>query len=230
MKALLLWLVTVLALMAAGFFYIANRSKAETLARLEPQLQELEKLRAENTELRTNQVPAEELGRLRKNAEELGRLRNEVRQLRDTEKQLTQKVQSAEAATKRAQEQADATRAQLQVSQTQSQAQLQVLAAATNAPQLLTPDQQAFASRYGLTQVAAGQQVNACINNLRLLESAKQQWALENRKTSETIPGPQDIMAYLKDGAFPRCPAGGVYSLNNVQSHVTCSLPGHATQ
>lgn len=231
MKLLLPWLVTALALVAAALFYIANQSKSEELAKLQPQIQQLESLRAEIAELKTNQVPAEELGRLRKNAEELLRLRNEVRQLRDTEKQLTQKAQTAQTEAQRAQEQAAAARAQAQTVQAQTQAQLQALAAATNAATALTPEQQAqklFAERYGIAPIPAGPQANACINNLRQLDGAKQQWALENRKTVEAIPTVQEVAAYLKDAAFPKCPAGGVYSLNAVQAHPACSAQGHA--
>ena len=228
MKSLLPWLVTALALVAAALFYIANKSKSEELAKLQPQIQQLEGLRAENAGLKTNLVPAEELSRLRKNAEELLRLRNEVRQLRDTEKQLTQQAQTAQAAAQRAQEQVAAVRTQAQTAQTQAQAQLQALASATNAAQQLTPEQQAFAARYGLSPVAAGQQANACINNLRLLDGAKQQWALENRKTAEATPVAQEILPYIKDGAIPKCPSGGVYTLNAVQAHPACSTQGHA--
>jgi chromosome segregation ATPase len=230
MKSLLLWCVTVLALVAAALFYIANKSRSEELAKLQPQIQQLESLRAEIAGLKTNQVPAEELGRLRKNAEELLRLRNEVRQLRDKEKQLTQQVQSAQTAAQRAQEQVAAVRTQAQTAQAQAQAQLQALVAATNAATALTPEQQAqklFAERYGIAPIPAGQQANACINKLRQLDGAKQQWALENRKTAEATPSVQEVTAYLKDG-FPKCPAGGVYSLNAVQAHPTCSAQGHA--
>jgi chromosome segregation ATPase len=233
MKSLLLWLVTVLALVAAALFYIANRSRSEELAKLQPQIQQLESLRAEIAALKTNQIPAEELGRLRKNAEELLRLRNEVRQLRDKEKQLAQQVQSAQTAAQRAQEQVAAVRtqaqtaqAQAQTAQMQMQTQLQALASATNPAVQLTPAQQRMYDRYGIS-IPTGQQANACINNLRQLDGAKQQWALENRKTAEATPSVQEVTAYLKDG-FPKCPAGGVYTLNAVQAHPSCSAQGHA--
>ncbi len=40
-------------------------------------------------------------------------------------------------------------------------------------------------------------QTNACINNLRQINGAKQQWALENGKKSADIPGNADIQVYL---------------------------------
>jgi len=225
MKSLLLWLITVLALVVAALFYVANQSKTEELAKLRPQLQTLEGLRKENTELKASQLSAEELDRMRKNTEELLRLRNEVRQLRETEKQLTKQVQTAQSAAERAQEQAVAARTQAQTAQTQMQAQMQALTAPTNVVQSLTPEQRVFAERYGLAPTAAGQQANACINNLRQLDGAKQQWALENRKPANATPSTEEVQVYLKE--FPKCPSGGVYSINTVETHPTCSTPGH---
>ncbi|MGZ5545111.1 MAG: type II secretion system protein, partial [Limisphaerales bacterium] len=39
-------------------------------------------------------------------------------------------------------------------------------------------------------------QTNACINNLRLIDGAKQQWALEQKKTSTDIPVDTDLVVY----------------------------------
>ncbi|MGA2174369.1 MAG: hypothetical protein ABSH38_05220 [Verrucomicrobiota bacterium] len=71
---------------------------------------------------------------------------------------------------------------------------------------------------------------NACINNLRLLDSAKQQWALENRKRGTDTPTWDDLRAYLERGApgnLPTCPQGGVYTIGPVETPPTCSIPGH---
>jgi hypothetical protein len=46
--------------------------------------------------------------------------------------------------------------------------------------------------------------VHACVNNLRQLDGAKQQWALENRKTAQAIPAPQGIAPCLRTGPFVR--------------------------
>ena len=40
-------------------------------------------------------------------------------------------------------------------------------------------------------------QENACINNLRLIDSAKQQWALEHHKRNTDTPTEQDLTPYL---------------------------------
>jgi hypothetical protein len=69
---------------------------------------------------------------------------------------------------------------------------------------------------------------NTCITNLKLIDTAKLQWALENNKTEDAIPTAQDLLPYFKDGVFPVCPSGGTYTINAVGLPPTCSIPGHA--
>jgi hypothetical protein len=75
-------------------------------------------------------------------------------------------------------------------------------------------------------------QENACINNLRQIDGAINEWALETGQTNGALPTMADIKPYVKtrDGNFPSCPAGGTYTLHPVGSNpqVTCSIPGHA--
>jgi prepilin-type N-terminal cleavage/methylation domain-containing protein len=66
-------------------------------------------------------------------------------------------------------------------------------------------------------------QQNACINNLRQMDGAKQQWALENKKNDTDTPLSTDVAVYLKGGLFPHCPASGTYSVNAVNTDPTCS-------
>jgi hypothetical protein len=70
---------------------------------------------------------------------------------------------------------------------------------------------------------------NACINNLRQLDGAAQQWGLEKHKTIGDRPTLEDVKPYIKldsAGALPRCPQGGTYTLNPIGTtpSVTCSL------
>ncbi len=68
---------------------------------------------------------------------------------------------------------------------------------------------------------------NACINNLRQIESAKEQWALENGKTNGTIVTENDIKPYIKldsNGNLPKCPAGGTYIIGRVGENPKCSV------
>src|SRR5947207_13253610 len=60
-------------------------------------------------------------------------------------------------------------------------------------------------------------QQNACINNLRQIDSAKQQWALETRQTANATPVETDIRPYLGRAgstAGMGCPANGADRTN----------------
>jgi type II secretory pathway pseudopilin PulG len=69
---------------------------------------------------------------------------------------------------------------------------------------------------------------NACINNLRQIDAAANQFALEQRKTNgEAIHFPDDLTPYIKlnsAGKIPPCPGGGIYSLKKIGDAPTCSL------
>lgn len=76
-------------------------------------------------------------------------------------------------------------------------------------------------------------QTNACINNLRQMDGAVQQFALENRKASSDTYALTDLKAYLKlnsVGSIPPCPAAGTYSAGaTVTNPATCSLSSLAS-
>ena len=204
----ILWSRFATVLLASGVLFAAGCSNKDAELAAERQ-KELEAVRAELEQTKTSVAAQEtELTRLRKDNLELLKLRNEVRQMRDDKKQLTQQAQAA---------QAQAQQAQAQVQAVQSQAQ--------QTAQALAAQQQAYAARFG-TQATPEQQVNACINNLRQIDGAKQQWALENRKDVSAVPAWKEIGIYLKEGV--KCPAGGTYTLNSVGAVPTCTIPGHA--
>lgn len=68
---------------------------------------------------------------------------------------------------------------------------------------------------------------NRCIANLRNLDLAKQEWALDKNKASDAIPTERELRPYLKGRVMPKCPAGGVYLVNSVSEFPVCSIPGH---
>src|SRR5450432_1901648 len=59
-------------------------------------------------------------------------------------------------------------------------------------------------------------QANACINNLRQIEAAINQWAMENGQPSGTPVGPiSTVSVYIKlnsVSSVPTCPANGAYT------------------
>jgi len=79
-------------------------------------------------------------------------------------------------------------------------------------------------------------QMNACINNLRLIDAAKQQWALELRQSGSVTPVETDLQPYLvrgDSGRVPTCPSGGTaatfdssYNINPVTNSPTCLILG----
>ena len=70
-------------------------------------------------------------------------------------------------------------------------------------------------------------QMNACINNLRQIDAAKNQWALEHNKQATDTPTESDLTPYLKNHQFPQCPAGGVYTIGQDSDAPTCSITNH---
>src|SRR5580658_212149 len=76
-------------------------------------------------------------------------------------------------------------------------------------------------------------QQNACINNLRLIDSSKQQWALEQRQQSSNIPVGSDLQPYLGRGAtgeLPTCPVDpqNSFGTSYVVNAVSAKPPGNS--
>ncbi len=68
-------------------------------------------------------------------------------------------------------------------------------------------------------------QMRACINNLRQIDSAKQQWAVENKQPATATPTSDQLAVYLKNNLFPTCPGGGTYTVAAVNTDPTCNAP-----
>ena len=74
---------------------------------------------------------------------------------------------------------------------------------------------------------------NQCINNLRLIDSAKQGWAVENHKEPTNVPTAADLAHYIGRGpahVLPICPFDPAqsfatsYSINAVKDPPTCKI------
>src|ERR1035437_427362 len=76
-----------------------------------------------------------------------------------------------------------------------------------------------------LVRARTQSQKNACINNLRQIDSAVQTWALETKQGAGATVSFGNIQSYLKNAVI--CPAGGTtfldsYTLNGVTNKPTC--------
>jgi type II secretory pathway pseudopilin PulG len=75
-------------------------------------------------------------------------------------------------------------------------------------------------------------QTNMCIDNLRMIDAAKQQWALEHGAVSTSTPQTTDIQPYLGRGTgqLPVCPIdpqqsfGSSYTMENCQTSPVCQI------
>jgi hypothetical protein len=216
LRTLFPWLGVLVLLVGLGWVYSASQKKDAELAALRQDSQQLEALRGELDEAKKAhaQADSDELTRLRKDHEELLRLRNEIGQLRGQNQQMTTQLQTAQAQAQGAQEQVQALRANPPPATAPNQADPAALAA--------------FRARYGLSVTNSEQaQAMLCINNLRLIDAAKQQWALQNGKPRGALLTAANITPYLPSNTVPTCPSGGTYTLNPVGIAPLCSIPGH---
>ena len=62
-------------------------------------------------------------------------------------------------------------------------------------------------------------QVTTCMNNMRKIEAAKQQWAFTNTGT----PSWTDLEDYLRVSP-PLCPAGGEYKMLEIRTGIYCTI------
>jgi len=218
-SALTPWIIVVAVAAVAGGVVFKMNSTIESQRREIAKLGEERKAIADAAEQAHNKqvLLAREMEMVKKDAETLHKLRNEVSQLR-TEQQQFQKaqgeIQQLKGALQQQQSQAQELRAQ--------QAQLQAAAMAAQKP---GPG----AAPAAVTQAAQAEALkNACIANLKQMDGATQQWALEKRMTANSAVNAEGILDYLKGRQFPICPAGGNYSVTTVKDAPRCTIPGHA--
>ena len=83
-----------------------------------------------------------------------------------------------------------------------------------------------------LVRSRAASQTNVCIDNIRMLDVAKRQWALEHGAVAATVPQASDIQPYLGrgNGLLPVCPLdprqsfATSYAMENCQTAPTCRI------
>ena len=206
LKRWFLWLC--LAVLVAGeiMLFKANQQRDAAIVDRDKARHEAAQARADLQQFQASAAAAQgaESDRLRREnqnlAQTLTQLKNETNRLQQANRQLTQQL------------------AAIGETAQQQQERLQQWDAASR--QARAAVQQ--------SQSQAVIERNACIANLKLIDAAKLQWALEYNKTEDAIPTAQDLLPYFKDGVVPVCPSGGTYTINAVGQAPTCSIPGHA--
>jgi len=70
-------------------------------------------------------------------------------------------------------------------------------------------------------------QTNMCIDNLRMIDGAKQQWALEKGQLGTTTPQATDIQPYLGrgSGVLPICPVDPAQTFTTSYNMEDCQTP-----
>jgi len=76
-------------------------------------------------------------------------------------------------------------------------------------------------------------QQNACINNLRQIDGAKQEWALETKSNASVTPGSAVLQPYMgrgSNGSLPVCPLdannsfSSSYTVGSLQVAPACQI------
>ena len=79
-------------------------------------------------------------------------------------------------------------------------------------------------------------QRNACVNNLRQLDGAKEQWAMATNQAPDASPGEDDVDDYIKGGTVNcTCPADSTdefttsYTIGNLTTDPACLIGSDLT-
>ena len=67
-------------------------------------------------------------------------------------------------------------------------------------------------------------QQNACINNLRQIDGAKEQWAMAEKVSGNSLVTTTQVDEYIKGSTTPTCPGGGTYYYGALPTPPDCSV------
>jgi prepilin-type N-terminal cleavage/methylation domain-containing protein len=68
-------------------------------------------------------------------------------------------------------------------------------------------------------------QLNTIISNLRLIESTKQQWALDTRQGNGALATDPELASYLRGNTMPTPVVGETYNINPVGTPADATTP-----
>lgn len=206
LKRWFLWFCLAVIVVSEVMLFHANQEASVAMAARDKYQHEAEQAQNELDQMKASAAAAQGAAgdRLRQENQRLtralARLKDETNRLQQANQQLTQQL------------------AALGSTAQQQQSQLEQWEAA---------GQQA-STVFQAAQSQAATNRLVCIANLKLIEAAKLEWALVNNKDETAVPTREDLLPYFKNGVFPVCPSGGVYTINAIGEPPTCSIPGHA--
>lgn len=207
----LLCLIAAVGAAGAVFFY-AQKDKAALqaqLAALREQARQAEAKAADPKEIERLRAQVREAATLKKEIEEIHRLRGEVTLLRKDKAIF---------------EQAKAENAQLRDWANRVRAEN---AAVRGQPSTVQSQGQPMSDETRLERVEEARKI-VCIENLKQIDGAVLQWALENSKTDASPVDIRRAIDYLRGSVLPQCPARGVYTPGEtVSASPSCTVPGH---
>ena len=67
-------------------------------------------------------------------------------------------------------------------------------------------------------------QQNSCINNMRLIDGGKEQWAMAANKTNDDTVVTTAVDQYVKGETTPTCAGGGTYAYGLIGTAPTCTI------
>jgi type II secretion system protein G len=65
-----------------------------------------------------------------------------------------------------------------------------------------------------------------CMSNLKQIENAKEQWAMDTKASPTSAPTPADLYGqtnYIKTA--PSCPSSGLYTIGDMSTRPSCDRP-----
>ena len=210
-KSWVLWLCVAALLATEVFLFLAKSQKDAAIVQLHESQQKVAQLQSDLDQLKNSSVAT---------------LSTENARLRAENQGLTQKFPQLQAENNRLREQNQKLTQQVETAHNTAATAAGAVAGNAGGKSAGQPANPATESATE-SPASAVTQLNACINNLRQIDAAKQQWALENNKTASAVPTAQDLLPYFVDGLFPVCPSGGTYTINAVGVPPACSVPGH---
>lgn len=206
MKLWVPWLAFVACFVASAFLFQEKRRLSEELNVARTEQGELDQLKVQTDDAASAAEGPNELARLRTENAELHRLRNEVRTLKSQNSGST-RVQAVVQAALGGQPEVNA---------------VEHFNVVEENAKLKTELEDLKADKNRI-------QAETCAQNLFMIQTAINQWALENRKSPGENVLPQNIIPYLKAQIFPLCPSSGTYSTRPYGTPPTCSFSGHGT-